>query len=150
MSDLGWPLRRAERLYRGQPAVLAGGRSLSYGELAARVGSLALAPGTRVGFLGANSLAHVEAWLGAPAAGGVLVSLNFRLSAEELAFIARDAELSLLIADAEHRELAGSLAASSPNGRTSSAARRGRRATSIPPRRRRSPTPAARPGRRRA
>ena len=44
-----------------------------------------------------------------PAAGGVLVSLNSRLAAEELAFIARDAELSLLIADDEHAEPAGSL-----------------------------------------
>ena len=108
MGDLGWPLRRAERAHGDGPAVSAAGRSLTYSELAARVGSLELAPGTRVGFLGANSLAHVEAWLGVPAAGGVLVSLNYRLAAEELAFIARDAELSLLIADDEYAEPAGS------------------------------------------
>ena len=109
MGDLGWPLRRAERLHGDGLAVVAGGRSLTYAELAARVGSLDLARGTRVGYLGANSLAHVEAWLGVPAAGCVLVSLNSRLAAGELAFIARDAEVSLLIADDEYADLAGSL-----------------------------------------
>ena len=109
MSDLGWPLRRAEALYGDSVAVQADGRSLTYAQLAARVGSLQLAPGTRVGFLGVNSPAHVEAWLGVPAAGGVLVSLNHRLAPEELAFIVRDAQLSLLVAGAEHREVARSL-----------------------------------------
>jgi long-chain acyl-CoA synthetase len=109
VSDLGWPLRRAEVVHGDSLAVVADGRSLTYSELAARVGSLDLSPGTRIGFLGANSPAHVEAWLGVPAAGGVLVSLNFRLAPDELAFIVRDAELSVLVADDEHLEVARSL-----------------------------------------
>ena len=93
MSDLGWPLRRAERLHGDRPAFGA----LTYREVAARVGALDLEPGARIGFLGANSLAHAEAWLGVPAAGGVIVSLNYRLAPEELRFIAQDAGLSLLV-----------------------------------------------------
>ena len=94
MSDLGWPLRRAERLY-GQGVAF----SHSYRELADRLSRLDLAPGTRVGFLGMNTRAHAEAWLGVPAAGGVMVSLNYRLAPEELRFIAEDAELAFLISD---------------------------------------------------
>jgi long-chain acyl-CoA synthetase len=109
VSDLGWPLRRAERLHGGVAGVRVDGRWLTYRELAGRVGALDLPAGARVGFLGANSLAHFEAWLGVPAAGAVLVSLNFRLAREELEYIARDADLSLLIADAEYGDVARSL-----------------------------------------
>jgi long-chain acyl-CoA synthetase len=99
-------LRRAAALFEAQPAVVAHGRRVTYGELDRRVRSLGggldeigVAPGARVGFLGANSLAHLECWIGVPAAERVLVSLNFRLSPAELAFIARDCELDLLIVD---------------------------------------------------
>ena len=106
MGDIAWPLRRAAALFEAQPAVVAHGRAVTYRELDRRVSSLGsaleeigVAPGARVGFLGANSLAHFECWIGVPAAGRVLVSLNFRLSPAELAFIARDCELDLLIVD---------------------------------------------------
>ena len=104
MSDLGWPLRRAARLFGGRLAFGA-----DYRSLADRLSRLDLAPGTRVGFLGVNSRAHAEAWLGVPAVGGVIVSLNYRLAPDELRFIARDAELALLLADDEHRDVAASL-----------------------------------------
>ena len=104
MSDLGWPLRRAERLFGDSPAF-----GLSYRELAARLVTLDLEPGTRIGVLAANSRAHAEAWLGVPAAGGVIVSLNYRLAPEELRFIVEDARLAALITDAERHDLARSL-----------------------------------------
>ena len=64
-----------------------GERSVTYGELDRRVRALGGLEARRVGFLGANSLAHMECWLGLPAFGKVLVDLNFRLSVEELAFM---------------------------------------------------------------
>ena len=77
MSDLSWPLRRAERLHGERVAVRAGGRSLTYAQLATRVGALGAAldglgipPDARIGYLGANSLAHVEAWLACPSRAG--------------------------------------------------------------------------------
>jgi long-chain acyl-CoA synthetase len=94
MSDLGWPLRRAERLFGDSSAF-----GLGYRELAARLARLDLEPGARIGVLAANSRAHAEAWLGVPAAGGVIVSLNYRLAPEELRFIVEDAELSALVTD---------------------------------------------------
>jgi acyl-CoA synthetase (AMP-forming)/AMP-acid ligase II len=72
LADLRWPLERAARVHGGSPAVTSAGRSLTYAELASRVALLGAAlaglgvePGERVAFLGVNSLAHLECWLGA-------------------------------------------------------------------------------------
>lgn len=115
-GDLGWPLQRSARLYEQALAVVDGGRSVTYGQLARRVAGLAAAldafgvnPGARAGFLGVNSLAHVESWLGMPAAGRVLVDLNFRLAEAELAFIAEDCGLELLVVDWERLEVGRAL-----------------------------------------
>ena len=103
MSDLSWPLQRAARLFAGDVAVVEGERSVTYAELARRVHALGGLEAQRVGLLGANSLAHMECWLGLPAFGKVLVDLNFRLSLDELQFMVQDAELDVLIVDAERR-----------------------------------------------
>jgi long-chain acyl-CoA synthetase len=115
-GDLGWPLRRAAELYGDSPAVIDGRRSVTYGELAQRVaalgsalGELSVPTGERIGYLGVNSLAHLECWLGVPAAGRVLVDLNFRLAEEELAFIADDCEIQVLIVDRDHIEIGRAL-----------------------------------------
>jgi long-chain acyl-CoA synthetase len=104
VSDLGWPLRRAASLFGERMAFGVG-----YRELAGRLARLELEPGARVGVLAANTRAHAEAWLGVPAAGGVVVSLNYRLAPEELRFIAEDAQLSMLVTDEEHAELGRAL-----------------------------------------
>ena len=107
-GDLSWPLARAAALFRDSPAVA----DLTYGELARRVGALGGALGglgERIGYMGANSLAHLEAWLAVPAFGRVLVDLNFRLAPEELAFMADDAGIDVLIADEDRLEVARGL-----------------------------------------
>jgi long-chain acyl-CoA synthetase len=105
--DLRWPLERAARLFGDAPAVTAAGRTVTYRELAARCTALAGAldglgveRGERVAWLGENSLAHLEAWLGVPAAGRVLADLNFRLAVEELAFMIEDCGARVLVCDA--------------------------------------------------
>ncbi len=115
-GDLGWPLQRAARLHPKATAVIDGDRAVTYGGLAHRVaaigrglGELALGSGGRVGFLGANSLAHLECWLGVPAVGRVLVDLNFRLTEDELAFMVGDCELEVLIVDAARLDVARAL-----------------------------------------
>ena len=96
MSDLGWPLRRAASLFAATAVAFA--RHLR-GSSPTASRALELEPGARVGVLAANTRAHAEAWLGVPAAGGVIVSLNYRLAPEELRVIAEDAQLSMLITD---------------------------------------------------
>jgi len=95
--DLSWPLERAALVHGDAVAVVDGERSLSYRELAARVGALGaalgelgLAEGARLGYLGANSVAHLECWLAVPAFGRVIADLNYRLAADQLALIVED------------------------------------------------------------
>src|SRR4051794_41954559 len=107
-ESMSWPLRRAARLRADAPAVVdaASGAAVTYAELARRVaalgaglaGELDVAAGGRVGVLAANSLAHLELFLGAPAADRVIVSLNTRLAVDELAAPAADARLAPLVA----------------------------------------------------
>ncbi|WP_394729292.1 long-chain-fatty-acid--CoA ligase [Altererythrobacter sp. GH1-8] len=55
----------------------------------------------RVATLSWNDFAHFEAYLGVPAMGAVLHTLNLRLHPEQLQFIMADAEDAFLIADGE-------------------------------------------------
>jgi fatty-acyl-CoA synthase len=78
----------------------------TYGEIAQRVGKLANAlrrvgikRGDRVATLGWNHSRHLEAYFGIPLAGGVLHTLNPRLSPTDLGYIMNHAEDQILIVD---------------------------------------------------
>ncbi len=112
-GDLSWPLRRAATQFGAVVALVEGELRLTYEHVWQRVRALAgaledlgVAPEGRVGFLGANSIAHAESWFAVPIAGRVLVDLNFRLAVPELEFIVNDCEIQLLIVDAERLEVA--------------------------------------------
>lgn len=64
-----------------------------------------LAPFTRIGLLAANCGQYYDVMFGAPAAGLVFVPLNTRLPAETQAYILDDADVQLVISDAEHAPL---------------------------------------------
>ena len=111
MGDLSWPLARAAQLHGARTAVRDGDRTVTYAELARQVDALGAAlPAGHIGVLAANSLPHLECWLAIPAHGRVIVDLNHRLAPEELAFIAEDAGLELLLADAERLPVARTIA----------------------------------------
>jgi fatty-acyl-CoA synthase len=81
-------------------------RRHSYGEyhrrtraLASALQKLGLKTGERVATLCWNHHAHLEAYFGVPAAGGVMHTLNLRLSPDELGWIAADAADRFLIVD---------------------------------------------------
>jgi len=78
----------------------------NYGEMYRRARGLAagllragLKPGDRVATLCWNHREHVEAYFGVPAAGGIVHTLNLRLSGEELTLIAKHAGDRFLIID---------------------------------------------------
>jgi fatty-acyl-CoA synthase len=71
-------------------------RSKALAEALDRAG---LQPGDRVATLCWNHYAHLEAYFGVPAAGGVVHTLNLRLHAQELAFIVNHAQDRFLIVD---------------------------------------------------
>ena len=68
-------------------------------QLAQALLSLGLRPGERVATLCWNHHAHLECYFGIPAAGGVMHTLNLRLSPEEIAWIANDAQDRILVVD---------------------------------------------------
>jgi fatty-acyl-CoA synthase len=68
-------------------------------QLAAALQGAGLRRGERVASLMWNHAGHLEAYFGVPAAGGVLHTLNLRLHAEELAYIATHAADRFLIVD---------------------------------------------------
>jgi fatty-acyl-CoA synthase len=81
-------------------------RRYTYGEYAARARALAsallklgLRKGERVATLAWNHHAHLECYFGIPAAGGVMHTLNLRLSPDEIGWIAADAQDRFLIVD---------------------------------------------------
>ena len=67
--------------------------------LAAALQALGLRKGDRVATLSWNHHAHLECYFGIPAAGGVMHTMNLRLSPTELGAIAADAEDRFLVID---------------------------------------------------
>ena len=97
-------LAQARRDHGSRLAVIDGRRRLTYDEVGWRVDRLAnhlgtrgLAPGDRLAVLLPNSLEFLEAYFAAPKAGLVLVPLNTRLIADELAGILRDSGARVLM-----------------------------------------------------
>ncbi len=67
--------------------------------LASALQNLGLQKGERVATLSWNHYAHLECYFGIPAAGGVMHTLNLRLSPDELGWIADNAQDRFLIVD---------------------------------------------------
>ena len=105
------PLRFVERaaaVHPNRTAILDGTRTLTYAAMAAQVTRLAqalrakgLGAGDRVAYLAANSAEVLIAHFAVPLAGGVLVTVNTRLSAEEIGYILDHSGARFLVADAD-------------------------------------------------
>src|SRR6516165_5517441 len=108
-------LRYAQQQYPQRTAVVCGEERFTYAQLAERAGRLAGAlrkagveAGDRVAFLSTNCHRLLEAYYGVIEAGAVLLPLNIRLSAAELAYILNDAGASVLFLQRQFQELAES------------------------------------------
>ena len=89
-------------------AIVYGDRRYSYGEFAMRVNLLAsrlraagLAKHQRVAFLAPNIPPMLEAHFAVPAAGGILVAINTRLSSSEIDYILQHSGARFLFVDRE-------------------------------------------------
>src|SRR5262252_9689687 len=101
-------LHRAAYIYPDKTAVVSGHRRYSYRQLAERSWRLAnalrsagLRKGERVATLLVNSPAMLEAHFGVPAAGGILVAVNNRLSSAEIGYILAHSGVRYLLVDSE-------------------------------------------------
>jgi fatty-acyl-CoA synthase len=109
-------LDRAAYMYPDKTAVVHGKRRYCYRELAERSWRLAnalrsagLAKSDRVATLLFNSPAMLEAHFGVPAAGGILVAVNHRLSSPEIGYILQRSGARYLLVHAELEALAAPL-----------------------------------------
>src|SRR5918993_1596762 len=101
-------LQRSASVFREKPAVIYGDRTWTYPELAERVNRLAsalistgVARGDRVAYLVPNIPAMLEGHFAVPLAGAILVAINTRLSAPEVAYILEHSGAKILIVDTE-------------------------------------------------
>ena len=103
-------LERAERLFPGVRVATRSPdksvRGTTYAEVTQRARRLAgaireagIAPGERVATLMWNQSTHLEAYLGVPAAGAVLHTLNLRLPPEHLAYVINHARDRWILVD---------------------------------------------------
>ena len=99
-------LERSARVFPDKIAVIYGKRRLTYRELAAQATQMAHAlrasgiqPGDRVAYLLPNLPEMLVAQFAVPLAGGVLVSVNTRLSDEEIAYILNHSGAKVLVTD---------------------------------------------------
>ncbi|MFE4966155.1 acyl--CoA ligase family protein [Streptomyces sp. NPDC056660] len=99
-------LERTARVWPDKPGVIYGNRTLSNGELAAQVTLVAQAlrasgvqDGDRVAYLMPNLPEMLVAHFAVPLARAVLVAINTRLSAEEIAYILDHSGAKVLVID---------------------------------------------------
>ena len=102
-------LRHGTTWYSGRKVITRtpdGHREICFGELGTRVAQLAhglrqlgVMSGQRVGTFMWNNQEHLEAYFAIPCMGAVLHTLNIRLAAEQIAFIANQAEDSVVLVD---------------------------------------------------
>ncbi|MBI4246121.1 MAG: AMP-binding protein, partial [Candidatus Rokubacteria bacterium] len=101
-------LQRSAYVFPDKTAVVHGSRRYTYRQLEERANRLAGALRTagmqkhdRVAFICPNSPPMLEAHYGVPAAGGILVAINVRLSSEEIGYILEHSGAKFLFVDAE-------------------------------------------------
>jgi fatty-acyl-CoA synthase len=117
-------LDRSADVFADRTAVVDGSLRLTYAEFRRRclrqagaLRALGVEPGDRVAVLAANSHVLLESHHGVPYAGAVLVALNVRLSAGELAYIVEHAGCRVLLHDPALADLARATVAAMPGGR---------------------------------
>lgn len=101
-------LRRNAVVFPDTVAIVHGNRRTTYREMEARTNRFAsalhragLEQGDRVALLCPNTPAMLEAKFGVPKAGGVMVPINTRLNAAEIAYILQDSGARFLLVDHE-------------------------------------------------
>ena len=115
-------MRRARRAYGNREAVVDGDLRLTYEQLFARCDrwstvlakTLGVKQGDRVAYVAPNTHGQLESFYAVPQIGAVLVPLNYRLSAGELAYIIDHSGATVLCAHSDYLELLDGIRAQIP------------------------------------
>jgi fatty-acyl-CoA synthase len=101
--------RRARRLYPEREAVVDGDRRFSYREFFERcdrwstaLQKLGVVAGDRVASIAPNTHAHLEFFYAVPQIGAVVVPINFRLTADDFAYILNHSGARVVCAHADY------------------------------------------------
>ncbi len=115
-------LRYANEQFPNKVGVVCGEQRFTYEQFAERASRLAggliatgAKPGDRVAFLSTNCHRLLEAYYGVLEAGCILLPLNIRLCAEELAFVINDAQPRFLFVESHFLPLLESLRSTVPS-----------------------------------
>jgi fatty-acyl-CoA synthase len=102
-------MRRTRRLHGDREAVVDGDRRLTYEQFfercdrwSAALQRLGVARGDRVAYIAPNTLAQLESFYAVPQIGAVLVPVNYRLVADDFAYIVGHSGASVLCVHPDH------------------------------------------------
>src|SRR5262245_46016339 len=116
-------MRRIRRLYPDREAAVDGDRRRTYAQWFARCyrwsavlqGRLGVRPGDRVAYIAPNTHAQLESFYAVPQIGAVLVPINYRLTADDFAYIIAHSGATIVCAAPEYLELVDSIRDRIPN-----------------------------------
>jgi fatty-acyl-CoA synthase len=102
-------MRRSQRLYPDRPAVVDGDLRLTYAQLfercdrwSAALQALGVEKGDRVAYIAPNTHTQLESFYAVPQLGAVLVPINYRLTADDFAYIIGHSGATVLCAHPDH------------------------------------------------
>lgn len=114
--------RRARRLYADREAVVDGELRLSYGQFFERcdrwsstLQRFGLKPGDRVAYIAPNTHAQLESFYAVPQIGAVVVPINYRLTADDFAYIINHSGARIVCAHSDYLDAVDSVRAQLPN-----------------------------------
>ncbi len=114
--------RRARKLYADREAVVDGSLRLTYGQFfdrcdrwSAALQRLGVGPGDRVASISPNTHAQLESFYAVPQMGAVTVPINYRLSAEDFAYIINHSGARVVCAHPDFLETLDGIRGQLPN-----------------------------------
>src|SRR5918998_4006459 len=104
-------MRRTRALYPDREAVVDGDCRLTYAEFFDRcdrwsmwLQRLGVGKGDRVAYIAPNTHAHLEGYYAVPQIGAVLVPINYRLTADDFAYIINHSGARMVCAHSDYLE----------------------------------------------
>lgn len=114
--------RRARRLYADREAVVDGELRLSYGQFFERcdrwssaLQRFGIKPGDRVAYIAPNTHAQLESFYAVPQIGAVVVPINYRLTADDFAYIINHSGARIVCAHSDYLDAVDSVRSQLPN-----------------------------------
>lgn len=114
--------RRARRLYANREAVVDGELRLTYEQFFERcdrwssaLQAFGIKPGDRVAYIAPNTHAQLESFYAVPQIGAVVVPVNYRLIADDFAYIINHSGARIVCAHSDYLEAVDSVRAELPN-----------------------------------